>query len=227
MSDIKAKVVAITGASSGIGEATAKVLAAAGAHIVIGARRTERLEKLADEIAAKGGVVRPRKLDVTNRSEVEAFTSFARSEFGRLDVIVNNAGVMPLSPLEALKVEEWDRMVDVNIKGVLYGIAAALPIMKAQGSGDHQPVFDRRPQCLTDGGRLLRNQIRGPGDLGRAAAGNRSHPRHRHFSWHHDLGTGRDDHRSDRARRHEGVQGGHDQPGGHRQFDPLCHQPAR
>ena len=135
MSDIKGKVIAITGASSGIGEATARVLAAAGAHIVIGARRTDRLKELADDIAAKGGTVRLRQLDVTDRSQVEAFAGFARSEFGRLDVIVNNAGVMPLSPLDALKVDEWDRMVDVNIKGVLYGIAAALPIMKAQGSG--------------------------------------------------------------------------------------------
>ncbi|TAV92003.1 SDR family oxidoreductase [Rhizobium leguminosarum] len=134
MSDTKGKVIAITGASSGIGEAAAKVLAAAGAHIVIGARRTERLEELAGDIVATGGTVRLRQLDVTDRSQVEAFAGFAHSEFGRLDVIVNNAGVMPLSPLEALKVE-WDRMVDVNIKGVLYGIAAALPIMKAQGSG--------------------------------------------------------------------------------------------
>lgn len=135
MSDIEVKVIAITGASSGIGEATAKVLAAAGARIVIGARRTDRLEKLADEITAEGGTVRLRKLDVTDRSDMEAFAGFAKSEFGRLDVIINNAGVMPLSPLDALKVDEWDQMIDVNIKGVLYGIAAALPIMKAQGSG--------------------------------------------------------------------------------------------
>ena len=135
MLNIESKVIAITGASSGIGEATAKVLAAAGAHVVLGARRTDRLERLAGEIAAKGGSVRMRKLDVTNRSDVEAFAGFARSEFGRLDVLVNNAGVMPLSPLDALKIDEWDRMVDVNIKGVLYGIAAALPIMKAQGVG--------------------------------------------------------------------------------------------
>ncbi|ANM08766.1 MULTISPECIES: SDR family oxidoreductase [unclassified Rhizobium] len=135
MSGIEGKVIAITGASSGIGEAASKVLAAAGAHIVIGARRTERLERLAGEIEARGGTVRLRKLDVTDRSEVEAFAGFARLEFGRLDVIINNAGLMPLSPLDALKVEEWDRMVDVNIKGVLYGIAAARPIMKAQGSG--------------------------------------------------------------------------------------------
>lgn len=132
MPNIQGKVIAITGASSGIGEAAARVLAAAGAHVVIGARRTERL---AGEIAAQGGSVRTRRLDVTNRAEVQAFADYAKMEFGRLDVIVNNAGVMPLSAIEELKVDEWDRMVDVNIKGLLYGIAAALPIMKAQGSG--------------------------------------------------------------------------------------------
>ncbi|MCA1444483.1 SDR family oxidoreductase [Ensifer sp. IC4062] len=135
MSNIQGKVVAITGASSGIGEATARVLAAAGADVLIGARRVDRLERLAEEIGAAGGSVLVRRLDVTSRTDVEAFARHARSEFGRLDVIVNNAGVMPLSPLAALKVDEWDRMVDVNIKGVLYGIAAALPIMIEQGSG--------------------------------------------------------------------------------------------
>ncbi|MEZ2219011.1 SDR family oxidoreductase [Rhizobium sp. RCC_161_2] len=135
MSNIKGKVVAVTGASSGIGAATARVLATAGACVVIGARREDRLEELADEISAAGGLVRTRRLDVTSVEDVRAFANQAIAEFGRLDAIVNNAGVMPLSPMEALKVDEWDRMVDVNIKGVLYGIAAALPIMKAQGTG--------------------------------------------------------------------------------------------
>ncbi len=135
MLNIKGKVVAITGASSGIGEATAKVLAAAGAHVVIGARRVDRLQQLAREISEAGGTVRTRRLDVTDQSDVQGFVDFVKSEFGRLDVIINNAGVMPLSPLEALKVNEWDQMIDVNIKGVLYGIAAALPHMKRQGSG--------------------------------------------------------------------------------------------
>lgn len=135
MENVQGKVVAITGASSGIGEATAKRLAAAGAKVVIGARRADRLKRIADEIAAAGGETRFRVLDVTDRDDVAAFARFAQAEFGRLDAIVNNAGVMPLSPLAALKVDEWDRMVDVNIKGVLYGIAAALPIMSAQGSG--------------------------------------------------------------------------------------------
>ena len=129
------KVIAITGASSGIGQAAAKTLAAAGARIVIGARRTDRLQRLASEIEEAGGTVRHRALDVTDRDDVAAFARFAQSEFGRLDVMINNAGVMPLSPLAALKVDEWDRMVDVNIKGVLHGIAAVLPEMTERGSG--------------------------------------------------------------------------------------------
>ena len=135
MAEVSGKVVAITGASSGIGEATARVLAWAGARVVIGARRTDRLAAIASEIEAAGGQVRYCALDVTQRDDVASFAAFANDAFGRLDVIVNNAGVMPLSPLDALKVDEWDRMVDVNIKGVLYGIAAVLPIMKAQGAG--------------------------------------------------------------------------------------------
>ena len=135
MSGIKGKVIAITGASSGIGEAAARLLAQKGAHVVLGARRTDRLESLVSAIRAEGGSAQYRALDVTEREDVEAFVNFAQSEFGRVDVVVNNAGVMPLSPLEALKVDEWDRMIDVNIRGVLYGIAAGLPIMKKQGFG--------------------------------------------------------------------------------------------
>ncbi|WP_025718134.1 SDR family oxidoreductase [Paenibacillus polymyxa] len=135
MLDIKGKVVAITGASSGIGEATARLLAHHGAHVILGARRTERLEALTSEIRSKGGSAEYQQLDVTKRDQMEAFIKYAEKTFGRVDVILNNAGVMPLSKLEALKVEEWDRMIDVNIRGVLHGIAAGLPIMKKQGFG--------------------------------------------------------------------------------------------
>ncbi|WP_439499360.1 SDR family oxidoreductase [Bosea sp. (in: a-proteobacteria)] len=135
MSELDNKVVAITGASSGIGEATARVLARKGARVVLGARRTERLAALAAAIEAEGGNVRYMALDVTEANSVAAFLAFAQKEFGRLDVVVNNAGVMPLSPLAALKLDEWNRMIDVNIRGVLHGIAAGLPIMKRQGSG--------------------------------------------------------------------------------------------
>lgn len=135
MSNISEKVVVITGASSGIGEATARMLAKNGAMVVLGARRTERLEALASEIRSEGGLADYRELDVTKREQMVEFITFVKSTYGRVDVIVNNAGVMPLSPLESLKVDEWDRMIDVNIRGVLHGIAAGLPIMKEQGFG--------------------------------------------------------------------------------------------
>ena len=129
------KVVLITGASSGIGAGIARELAKAGAALMLGARRTDRLEELARELRGLGAKVAIRRLDVTDRADVAAFAQAAVAEFGRVDVIVNNAGVMPLSLMSSLKVDEWDRMIDVNIKGVLYGIAAVLPQMTAQGSG--------------------------------------------------------------------------------------------
>jgi NADP-dependent 3-hydroxy acid dehydrogenase YdfG len=135
MSSIKDKVVAVTGASSGIGEATARLLARKGARVVVGARRTDRLGKLVAAIKSAGVEARYRALDVTRREDVDAFIGFAQAEFGRLDVVINNAGIMPLSALDALKVDEWDRMIDVNIRGVLHGIAAGLPVMKRQGAG--------------------------------------------------------------------------------------------
>jgi NADP-dependent 3-hydroxy acid dehydrogenase YdfG len=128
-------VVAVTGASSGIGEATARRLAADGHRLFLGARRTDRLDALAEEITTAGGTAAFQRLDVTDAADVRAFVSAARERYGRLDVVVNNAGVMPLSPLEALKTDEWDRMIDVNVRGVLHGIAAALPVMRAQGGG--------------------------------------------------------------------------------------------
>ncbi|MFI1847344.1 SDR family oxidoreductase [Streptomyces sp. NPDC020480] len=130
-----AKVVLITGASSGIGEATARRLAADGHHVLLGARRVDRLEALVQEITAEGGSAACRSLDVTDAADMRGFVAAAGERWGRVDVMVNNAGVMPLSPLEALKVDEWDRMIDVNIRGVLYGIAAALPVMRRQGGG--------------------------------------------------------------------------------------------
>jgi NADP-dependent 3-hydroxy acid dehydrogenase YdfG len=135
MAGLRNKVVLITGASSGIGEGAARLLAANGARVVLGARRTQRLKAIATDIEKAGGTVRLRGLDVANRDDVEAFASFAEAEFGQVDVLVNNAGVMPLSPLSALKIDDWNWMIDVNIRGVLHGIAAVLPRMEAQGHG--------------------------------------------------------------------------------------------
>jgi NADP-dependent 3-hydroxy acid dehydrogenase YdfG len=135
MSNINRKVIIITGASSGIGKATANLLAQNGAKVILGARRIDRLETIVKDIHAEGGIAEYQILDVTHRSQLEAIVQFAQRKFGRVDVLINNAGIMPLSALDQLKVEEWDRMIDVNIKGVLYGIAATLPVMKAQKSG--------------------------------------------------------------------------------------------
>jgi NADP-dependent 3-hydroxy acid dehydrogenase YdfG len=135
MTGIKGKVVAITGASSGIGEATALLLAERGAQVVLGARGLDRLKALADRITQSGGEVAYRVTDVRQRTDLSALVDLACEKFGKLDVIFNNAGVMPVSPLRDLRVEDWDEMVDVNIKGVLYGIAAALPVFREQGFG--------------------------------------------------------------------------------------------
>tara|TARA_R110000851_G_scaffold333533_1_gene515180 strand:- start:15222 stop:15962 length:741 start_codon:yes stop_codon:yes gene_type:complete len=131
----ESKVILITGASSGIGEGAARLLAAQGHQLVIGARRTERLAELTKSLQDSGGIVQYRALDVTSAEDVAAFARFALDQFGRIDVLVNNAGVMPLSPLKALKINEWDLMIDVNIRGVLHGIAAVLPTMEQQGHG--------------------------------------------------------------------------------------------
>lgn len=135
MNAIDQKVVLITGASSGIGEATARHLAAKGARVVLGARRTDRLEKLVAQIRAAGGSADARALDVTSLEDTQAFADFALRLHGRIDVIVNNAGVMPLSPLAELRINEWNRMIDVNVRGVLHGIAAVLPHFTARKVG--------------------------------------------------------------------------------------------
>lgn len=132
---IKDKVVIVTGASSGIGEATAKLLARQGANIVLGARREDKLRRIVAEIETAGGRAIYRRLDVTRQSDCEAIVRLAKDEFGRVDVIFLNAGLMPNSPLSALKTEDWHQMVDVNIKGVLNGVAAVLPEFIAQKSG--------------------------------------------------------------------------------------------
>jgi len=133
--NIQGKVVVITGASSGLGQATARLLSAQGATVVMGARRIDRLQALAQELAGGSGKALAVATDVTQRDQVKRLVDAAVQAYGRIDVMINNAGLMPHSPLERLKVDDWDRTIDVNIKGVLYGIAAALPCMREQKSG--------------------------------------------------------------------------------------------
>jgi NADP-dependent 3-hydroxy acid dehydrogenase YdfG len=135
LSGIEDKVVVITGASSGIGEATALLLAERGAKVVLGARRSDRLEALAARIKDVGGEVAYASTDVRRRDDLSNLVRLAGERYGKLDVLINNAGVMPISLLDDLRVEDWEEMIDVNLKGVLYGIAAALPVFRAQGSG--------------------------------------------------------------------------------------------
>lgn len=129
------KIILITGASSGIGEGMARELAGAGAKVLLGARRLDRVEAIAAGLRAAGGMAEARRLDVTSRSSMAGFVQAAVETWGRVDVLINNAGIMPLSPLSAGQQDEWERMVDVNIKGVLWGIGAVLPVMEAQGGG--------------------------------------------------------------------------------------------
>jgi len=132
---IRGKIVVITGASSGLGAATARRLSNEGAIVVLAARRRDRIEALANELSTGDRRVLAIETDVANKDQVKALVDKTVATHGRIDVILNNAGLMPLSPIERLKVDEWDRMIDVNIKGVLYGIAAALPHMQRQKSG--------------------------------------------------------------------------------------------
>jgi NADP-dependent 3-hydroxy acid dehydrogenase YdfG len=142
MSGIEGKVVAITGASSGIGEATALLLAGRGAKVVLGARRTDRLAALAERIAKAGGAAAYVYTGVRRRDDLLGLVAAACERFGQLDVLVSNAGVGPISLLDDLRVEGWEEMIDVNLKGVLYGIAAALPVFRKQGFG-HAPLRAR------------------------------------------------------------------------------------
>lgn len=135
MEHVQGKVIVITGASSGIGAATARLLAAHGAKIVLGARRLDRLEALAATITAAGGEVSYTRTDVSQRADVAALIQLACERYGKLDVLINNAGIGLISPLDELRVEDWEAMIDVNIKGVLYGIAAALPVFRRQETG--------------------------------------------------------------------------------------------
>jgi NADP-dependent 3-hydroxy acid dehydrogenase YdfG len=133
--NINGKIVIITGASSGLGEAAARHLSSHGATVVLGARRIDRLEELAKELIAAGGRAIAVATDVTHFDQVQRLVDTAVQTYARVDVLINNAGLMPQSPLDRRKIEDWNRTIDVNIKGVLYGIGAVLPTMQAQKSG--------------------------------------------------------------------------------------------
>ncbi len=194
MSSIEGKVVVITGASSGLGEATARLLASSGAKVFLGARRTERLNAVVTDIRRAGGQAASRTVDVTKPAEVEAFIHAAVEQFGRIDVVVNNAGLMAFAPLAKALIDEWDRMIDINLKGVLYGIAAALPIFERQHSG-HQACR----ACA----------LGGP-----AARGGRRHPHHHHLSGRGAVGAAARELRSRERRASEGLVPAHGHSGG-------------
>jgi NADP-dependent 3-hydroxy acid dehydrogenase YdfG len=149
MTGISGKVVAVTGASSGIGEATARLLAGRGAAVVLGARRTERLDKLAEEIRDQGGRAISHATDVTRREDLQGLVDAAVTEFGRLDVLVSNAGISKIGPMADLDVDGWQAMIDVNLRGVLYGIAAALPVFRRQGRGHLVTTVSNSPSPPT------------------------------------------------------------------------------
>jgi NADP-dependent 3-hydroxy acid dehydrogenase YdfG len=152
MENIKGKVVVITGASSGFGKITAEYLSERGAAVALGARSTDKIEAIAKSITEKGGKALAVTTDVTDKDQVKNLVDAAVKEFGKVDVLLNNAGIMPLSPLEYLKVEDWDQCIDINIKGVLYGIAAVLPHMKEQKSGQIISVSSVAGHTISPGG---------------------------------------------------------------------------
>jgi NADP-dependent 3-hydroxy acid dehydrogenase YdfG len=152
MENIKGKVIVITGASSGFGKLTAEYLSERGAAVALGARSTDKIESIAKGITDKGGKAIAVTTDVTDKDQVKNLVDSAVREFGKIDVLLNNAGIMPLSPLEYLKVDDWDKCIDINIKGVLYGIAAALPHMKEQKSGQIISVSSVAGHTISPGG---------------------------------------------------------------------------
>ncbi|MCD2192108.1 SDR family oxidoreductase [Actinomycetospora endophytica] len=153
MTDLAGAVVAITGASGGIGEATAVLLGERGARVVLGARREDRLERVAERVRAAGGEAATVVTDVRRRADLAALVDLARERFGRLDALVGNAGVGRVAPIDDLRVDDWDEMIDVNLRGVLHGVAAALPVFRAQGHGQFVTVVS------TAGLRIVPGQV--------------------------------------------------------------------
>ena len=183
--NIEGKIVVITGASSGLGEATARLLSTKGAILVLGARRQDRLKALAETLASAGGKALTVTTDVTDPTQVKRLVDAAVGTFGRVDVMINNAGLMPQAPLELLKIDEWDQMINVNIKGVLYGIAAALPHMKEQKNRTlYQCLIRGRTQGRSRLRRLRGDEARRAGPVRRSAAGSKAlqYPHHGHLA---------------------------------------------
>ena len=228
MSAITGKVIAITGASSGIGEATARYLAKEGARVVLGARRTDRLETLVEAIRAEGGTAFCRALDVTSRADMDAFAREAVREYGRLDVFINNAGVMPL--LAARRAEGRGVGPDDRRQHPRRSSRHSRKHADHEGARerpDHQPVVDRRPRGFADGCGLLRDEIRRWCDLRRAAPGERPDSRDRDLAWRYRIGTGRNNLRRDGARDDAGLpQDGHC-TGSDRARDRVMRSPSR
>ena len=208
--NIAGKVVVITGASSGLGEATARHLSPLGASVVLGARRADRLRALADELTADGGKALAIPTDVTRFDQVQKLVDAAVQTFGRIDVMINNAGLMPHSPLERLKVAEWDRMIDVNIKGVLYGIAAALPYMKQQKAGHIVNVSSVAGHKVTPAGAVYsatKHAVRALSE-GLRQEVKPQHPHYRDLARSGGHGAARQHHRAGRGRENPQVLSG-------------------
>jgi NADP-dependent 3-hydroxy acid dehydrogenase YdfG len=213
MFDLKGQIVAITGASSGIGEAAGRFLAAQGAEVLLGARRVNNLQAIAMDIREASGDVEFQAVDVSKRDEVASFVKKAQQSFGRLDVLISNAGLMPLSPLDDLKVDEWDRMIDVNIKGVLYDIAAALPLFRKQGSGH-----------LINVSSVAGHRVAPTGAVYWIETGSRrQNQSDDHFTGRRGVGAGRNDQQSRGEKAHPGLSQGRNSRRGDRLSHGLRH----
>ena len=197
---IEGQVVAITGASSGIGKATALELARCGAKLVLGARHEEALVKVAEQVRVTGGKVVYRSTDVSKREDLLSLIRLAQEAFGRLDVLFSNAGAMPIGPFDELAVEDWETMVDVNIKGVLYGISAALPVFREQGSGHFIHTASTAARDRTQPSGLFGYESGSPRPLGWSSAG----VGWTHQGEHHSAGL--HGHRVQRARQEPGAE---------------------
>jgi len=204
-SNIAEKVVVITGASSGLGEAAARLLSAEGASVVLGARRAQRIQALADELIGAGGKGLAITTDVTQCDQVKKLVDAAVHSYGRIDVLINNAGLMPHSPLERLKIDDWNRTIDVNIKGVLYGIAAALPYMKEQKAGHFINVSSVAGHKVGPGSAVYSATKHAVRVISEGLRQEVEYPNDRHLTGRGSEGSAGQHHRAGRLREHSQV----------------------